>query len=201
MEILTQHELPAVRAVAAPPAKRSRGTSSPPSRQMEFLSDERGLYVRLPLTRGMSTVIDFYDLALVNAAGTWSAMWNGALWYVKNSRIGYLHRFLTGAPAGMLVDHHDLDGLNNRRWNLRVATRSQNGGNTIKRRCEGGTSSRYKGVDLLQGRYWRAQVVKDRQRHHLGLFGSEEEAALAYDAAARELHGEFARLNFPEVAA
>ena len=184
----------------APSAKRTpvRATEPPPA-QMALLSDERGWYVRIPLTRGKHTLIDYDDLTLVNGAGTWSVMWNGALWYVMSHRLGYLHCFLMGAPGDMMVDHRDLDGLDNRRcWNLRVATRVQNSANTSKRRCEGGTSSRFKGVDLLQGRYWRAQIVQDRQSHHLGLFGSEEKAARAYDAAARERLRQFARLNFPD---
>ena len=165
---------------------------------MALLRDEHGWYVRIPLTRGKYTLIDYDDLALVNSAGTWSVMWNGAFWYVKNHRLGYLHRFLMRAPTEPIVDHEDPNGLNNRRRNLSVATRAQNSARTTKRRGEGGTSSRFRGVDLLQGRYWRAQIVQKRQRHHLGLFGSEEEAARADDAAARERFGRFAHLNLPD---
>jgi hypothetical protein len=186
METLTQHELPAVRAA-----------STPPSLQMEFLSDERGLYVRLPLTRGMFALVDFEDLGLVNAAAPWSAMWNGSRWYVKNGEWIYLHRYVLNAPRGLVVDHRDSDGLNNRRWNLRVATHAQNSANCIKPRLAGGTSSRFKGIDFCHGR-WVARIRAGGRRHFLGSFESEETAARAYDNAALEHHGEFARLNFPE---
>jgi hypothetical protein len=44
---------------------------------------------------------------------------------------------------------------------------------------------------------WHAQITKKGKRYQLGFFDKEEEAALAYDAAATELHGDYARLNFP----
>lgn len=56
----------------------------------------------------------------------------------------------------------------------------------------------YKGVSFhkLTGR-WSAQIGVNRRLHYLGLFDTPEQAAYAYDAAAKEHHGEFARLNFP----
>jgi hypothetical protein len=45
---------------------------------------------------------------------------------------------------------------------------------------------------------WEALVTKDSKRHYVGLFANEVDAAIARDVAARILHGEFARLNFPD---
>lgn len=106
-----------------------------------------------------------------------------------------MHRFIMEAPAGMDVDHVDHDGLNNRRSNLRMATRSQNIANMLPER---GASSAYKGVcwDAARGR-WKAQIRHGVARRQIGRFNSEIEAALAYDAAARETFGEFALVNFP----
>jgi hypothetical protein len=90
------------------------------------------------------------------------------------------------------VDHRDRDGLNNRRSNLRTATRSQNGMNRVIPRA-----GLYRGAYLTRGR-WQALIRMNRRRIHLGMFATAEEAARAYDKAARELHGEFAVLNFPD---
>jgi hypothetical protein len=103
----------------------------------------------------------------------------------------YMHDLIMGTAG---VDHRDRDGLNNCRCNLRVASQSQNGANTLPRV---GTS-RYKGVswDRKMG-CWRAQITVRRKMRYLGLFGSEEDAARAYDEAALETWGEYARLNLP----
>ena len=102
--------------------------------------------------------------------------------------------------AGEDVDHVDGDTLNNRRSNLRLATRSQNNGN--RRKGPKPTSSRFKGVSLHKAKgcrrvFWAAYVTKDRHREFLGLFVEEEAAARAYDKAAARVFGEFALLNFP----
>lgn len=104
-----------------------------------------------------------------------------------------LHRFLVCAPPGWGVDHRDHDTLNNRRANLRLCSRSQNAANS---RARGG-SSRYKGVYRHRTR-WEAGIRLAGEHHYLGTFATEEEAARAYDEAARRFYGEFALLNFPE---
>jgi hypothetical protein len=95
------------------------------------------------------------------------------------------------------VDHRNRDGLDNQRANLRVATQSQNAANQGPRV---GTSS-YKGVSwTTRNQKWCAQIgtgLRGRVRF-LGYFAAEEDAARAYDAAAREVYGPFARLNFRE---
>lgn len=116
------------------------------------------------------------------------------------ARIGgrrvYLHRYLMGEPPGMVVDHHpDPNGLNCRRSNLRVCTRSQNMGNAKK---HDDSKSRYKGVyfEESSGKHI-AQICVQGQRIKIGRFDSAEDAARAYDIKATELFGEFAKLNFP----
>lgn len=105
----------------------------------------------------------------------------------------YMHRLITGFAE---VDHHDGNGLNNRRSNLREATHAQNMGNARK---QPGCSSRFKGV-YWSGKKWQAQIGVNHGTRYLGRFVSEEDAARAYDAAALEAWGEFARLNFPAAA-
>ena len=111
----------------------------------------------------------------------------------RGGRMAYMHTLITGNAR---TDHEDGDPLNNTDPNLRDTTQSQNLANTGKRRT-GGTS-RYKGVDwLARNSKWRARIKVDYEQRHLGLFPAEEDAARAYDAAAVEAWGRFARLNFP----
>ena len=95
------------------------------------------------------------------------------------------------------VDHRErADGSHaqDRLSNLRIASRSQNGGN---RGCPSNNTSGYKGVSLHKtARKWRADIVSCGRHKYLGLFTTPEAAALAYDIAAKKLHGEFAKQNF-----
>jgi len=95
------------------------------------------------------------------------------------------------------IDHIDHDGLNNQRSNLRPATGSQNNAN---QRSHLTGSSQYKGVSYYKpaGR-WSASLRTQQQIIYLGRFGTEEEAARAYDTAAREIWGEYACLNFADL--
>ena len=105
----------------------------------------------------------------------------------------YMHDLIMKPPPGYEVDHINGNGLDNRRCNLRLATRSQNARNSQGHRD--GTSS-FRGVCR-----WASRVGSDRPwqaclgRRHLGFFATEEDAAKAYDAAALEEYGEFARPN------
>jgi hypothetical protein len=108
-----------------------------------------------------------------------------------------MHRVIMGAKAGQMVDHVDGDGLNNQRRNLRFVTVSQSACNKPvykNAKCQ------YRGVYPAHKRpgVYIAQIKFGSQRHYLGLFLSEISAAEAYDAKAKELHGEYARLNFPQ---
>jgi len=105
-----------------------------------------------------------------------------------------MHKLITGWP---MTDHEDGNGLNNQRYNLRPANQSQQ---SMNRRSFAGSSSQFKGVSLKKNGRWCAYIQLNGKFTHLGTFADELEAALAYDAAARQLHGKFARLNFPPAA-
>lgn len=92
------------------------------------------------------------------------------------------------------VDHINHDGLDNTRANLRVGTHQQNCYNS---RRKSHSKQRFKGI-VPDYRKWRARIRVNGKETHLGNFETEEEAARAYDAAAREHYGEFACLNFPD---
>ena len=104
-----------------------------------------------------------------------------------------MHRQIMGHPEGKFVDHIDGNTLDNRRCNLRVATHSQNIANSTLRNQK---LSEFRGVFRQKNR-WRVLIRSEGQGHYLGSFISEIAAANAYDQAARRLHGQFARLNFP----
>ena len=107
-----------------------------------------------------------------------------------------MHRFLLGLSLndGILTDHRNLNGLDNRQNNIRRCNRAQNGQNTQSRED---TTSRFKGVcwDKLNKK-WESRIGIKNKTKYLGRFIQEELAALAYDFAAMRYHREFANFNF-----
>jgi hypothetical protein len=104
-----------------------------------------------------------------------------------------LHRFVMRAKHDELYDHIDGNGLNNQKANLRLATHQQNCWNTRVSRSSAKTS-RFKGVSG-SGFTWTASITFHGTATNLGRFSSQEAAARAYDKAAIECFGEFAKTN------
>lgn len=158
----------------------------------------------IPLTRGMVAIVDAEDYDRVSAF-RWHATRNSRnhRWYAaRNVRENgnrskvKMHRFIMDAPAHLQVDHRNDDGLDNRRNNLRLATQSQNQRN--QRAIGGRNKTGFKGVSQRKNGYIARIHVDNKPRQAGGLWATPEQAARAYDKKAKELHGEFARLNFPE---
>jgi hypothetical protein len=106
-----------------------------------------------------------------------------------------MHRQVTNAPKGLVVDHINHNGLDNRRANLRLCTKQQNNCNSRSFRHK---TSNYKGVFKEKGsKKFRAYIRFNKKPVHIGMFELEIDAAKAYDKKAKELFGEFAYLNFP----
>lgn len=156
---------------------------------------------RLPLTQGRVALVDAEDYPHLRR---WSWQWlsNDRCGYaVRQIRVNgraitiYLHRQLLAARPGELVDHADGDGLNNQRFNLRLSTPTQNGAN----RAAPARAIPYRGVyrDKRRRNFFAAISVENRC-YRLGTFTTMEAAARAYDRAARQAFGRFARLNFPD---
>lgn len=153
----------------------------------------------IQLTKGCVTIVDDEDYEKL-IRYSWFAKKNHKKFYAQR-RSGMkhfqMHDEIMQPPPGFSVDHINGDSLDNRRYNLRLASQRQQ---CYNRKKIDNTSSRYKGVCYHIGKKkWQTNIKIYGQVKYLGTFTDEIEAAKAYDAAARELFGDFARLNFPEL--
>jgi HNH endonuclease len=156
----------------------------------------------IPLTQGKVALIDEADKRLIDSHR----------WYANKSPSGYyalcsvyrpdgvqtklsMHRLIMGIPDGLRVDHINGDTLDNRRANLRLATRGQN---RVNGKCPRDSRSQLKGVQarVNAGRLrYRVRLRIDGRLCHIGYFDTPEEAARAWDEMARTVHGPYARCN------
>lgn len=123
------------------------------------------------------------------------------IWYVN--KLGYacndteprklMHSFIMDTPKGSVTDHINGNKLDNRKANLRICTQSQNMANSVMKK---NNKSGYRGVSWNK-KYlkWEAYLTKDYKHYFLGYFSKKEDAALAYNRRAKELFGEFCKLN------
>lgn len=168
----------------------------------------------IELTKGMKTLVDDEDYDMLSKY-SWQASQAGKYYYAKRSTtinkktVGFkMHRVLMGNPKGMCVDHIDGNTLNNQKSNLRICTTTENKKN---RRAKIQNTSKYLGVCLSVQKIkhitkdgmirnyiykkWMATIGINRKIKNLGYFNTEEDAARAYNEAAKKYHGEFANLN------
>jgi hypothetical protein len=164
-----------------------------------------GALVRIPLTHGYETIVDASDLELVVKYDWFARVRRKAdgsirtVYAVRSEKVARkvrmvgIHRAILNAPDSHEVDHIDGDGLNNRRSNLRLASRAQNQKNRAR---PVSNSSGVKGVTWHAARgKWQAQISADNKHYNLGRFDKIEDAAAAYAAASAKLHGEFGRVS------
>lgn len=150
----------------------------------------------VPLTRGYMALLSAADAERV-LAFRWRVHinQNGRIYAVRSIREGrynrpvYLHRFILDAAPGETIDHRNGNGLDDRRENLRRATKQQNAANVSG---YSHNTSGFRGVSFHKQRgKWRASIKVNQRFISLGLYASVEDANRAYEAAAREYFGEF----------
>ena len=153
------------------------------------------------LNQDTVTLVDSEDLRDINLHRWFLSRTKYGNQYAKRNEKGrsiYMHREIMNPPPHMEIDHINGDGLDNRKQNLRICTRSQNQRNSKKRIVK---SSNFKGVCFDKtGNKWRARIYYEKKNNQIGQFDTDFEAAEAYDKKAIELFGEFARLNLPQAA-
>ena len=147
----------------------------------------------IQLTQGKVALVDDEDFEYLN-------QWK---WYVtkrnyvrrsKENETLYLHRIILNVKdKNIFIDHVNMNKLDNRKINLRICNRSQNGMNRNKTSLN---SSGYKGVvfDIRRKKYY-AKIKVNQKIIFLGYYINCIDAARAYNQAAQKYHGEFAKLN------
>lgn len=159
--------------------------------------------IKIDIGRGKYATISAVDFDKVSRF-SWCAVPVKNRFYARCYWIGagvpgkklWMHRLVADAPEGKQVDHINGDPLDNRRENLRICSNTEN--NRAKKRKGAGVTSQYRGVSFEDWtKRWKAQLSFGGKNFNLGRFDSQEAAARAYDAKARELFGEFACPNFP----
>lgn len=149
----------------------------------------------IPLTQGKFALVDDedYDFLMQWKWSYYGGYAHRGEWQKNTKKIKKIrmHRLIMQTPHHMQTDHIDGNGINNQKNNLRIVTHGQNMQN---KNSHNGTQSRHKGVYPVREKF-RGMITPNKKRIHLGYFLSETEAAEAYNKAALEHFGEFARLN------
>jgi hypothetical protein len=150
-----------------------------------------GVVRKILCRQGHLTIVDDEDFERYSTLN-WSTTTHLYVHRREGDKTVYLHRLIVGALSGQHVDHKNHDTLDNRRENLRICTVSQNHANRRSR------PGQFKGIyKKRQG--WCALLGTKPKQVVLGTYETAEEAAAAYDHAARSVWGEFACTNFPEL--
>lgn len=152
-------------------------------------------YYRCFTKNGASFIFDAVDLELVKKHIWWISLSDGyAITWIKGKNVRLTHLQQT-IPDEKYVDHINGDRTDNRRSNLRIVTQKQNNQNKAIRRTN---TTGFVGIYYHRKNHnYVASLSHDGIKEHLGCYKTAEEAASAYDEAARFYFGEFACLNFP----
>jgi len=113
---------------------------------------------------------------------------------IRTRKSIYLHRQLMGVTGrSILVDHKNGQTLDCQRQNLRVCTMAENIRNS---RIGKNNTHGFKGIVKRPSGRWGSYITLNYKNLCIGTFDTPEEAARAYDEAAKIHHKAFANLNF-----
>ena len=158
---------------------------------------------QITLSQGQIAIVDDQDFEELSKYNWFPQKGCNTVYAVRNSTVNgkaktiSMHRHVLGITDGNThCDHINGNGIDNRRENLRPCTRSENHKNKVLYKSN---ATGFKGVSLhkVTGRF-QSSICVDGTQKYLGLYENAISAAHAYDEAAKQLHGEFARLNFPQ---
>lgn len=147
---------------------------------------------KIKLSKGKYAVVDDSDFGWINQ---WK--WSFSIGYAsRRDEVGktiYMHRLILNTPKGKQTDHINLNRLDNRRSNLRIATASENKANEGLRK---NNTSGYKGVYWFgRDQFWIAYITVNKKPIRIGSFATAKKAAIAYDIFAKKHFGNFALTN------
>ena len=135
------------------------------------------------------TIIDAEDVELVKSY-SWSLSKGRHTQYCKSNQVGQLHRLVMNAPKGMVVDHINHNGLDNRKSNLRICTNQENICNCeIPKNNKSGCKGVYWAKDKNK---WTVQVTINNKTIYIGRYTNLEEAIEARKEASKKYYNEFA---------
>jgi hypothetical protein len=159
---------------------------------------EKGIMKEIKLTQNMVAMVDDEDFDYLNQFRWHTIKGPRNVFYARRCvKPRLMHRIILKAHNGVIVDHKDRNGLNNKKSNLRLCTELQNNRNSI---MHTDNKSGFKGVcfdyNHRGSKQWVAQICINRKIKKIGYYSTKEAAAYAYDEAAKLYFGEFARTNF-----
>ncbi len=157
--------------------------------------------MKIELTQNKFAEIDETDHKLISQFKWCLSAKRYALTYnSKTKKLLLMHRLIMQTPKGLETDHINGNKLDNRRNNLRIVTRSQNALNVPNKKVKGRTS-KYKNVSWTKrDKKWLVHVqAKQYKAIFIGYFEKERHAALAADLWNKDIHGDFAKLNFNSI--
>ena len=139
-------------------------------------------------SNGVEFLVDVADWDNVKHI-CWCDSHDGRISGTHNGKNVRLHRLIMNPEPNELVDHINNNALDNRRCNLRITNKSQNGANRDKTKCN---TSGYKGVTTLKNGKYMARITINYKGIYLGCYNTPEEAYKVYKKAEEKYFGEYA---------